>query len=630
MQIPQKVGRLKGRSWRGMTALALVVSLFGVALTVNTDEALAVAPDAPTGVEAIAGGAQNIAITWDKSSDFDDIERFEVWRDGHYRGPAIPGSGDLRYQQEGRTYIDTFDICDDGCSYGYKVRAVNDSGEKSAFSDLAEVDNPAVGNTTPVPTITYDLKGNNDMKDFMDYVSVPDMKVWYPKIADHLARGAYTPPSNINVSFELTSGVANASWDTGTIRVNPTWFRANKNDTGGMFIHEMTHIMQAGYRGKNPTTWGTEGMADWTREFFARERMPQVQTQSNFLYQGYSQGSALIAAGNRYNENFARNLNVALNAGTYQGDYYAPDFVRAQTGRSVSQLWAETGGRLMSDYTDVRGRSGLCLDIPGLNTTTGTDIKASQCNEQYQRWAFIYDNNNRREGVLRSEYGGKCLDVDQQNGPVGNGTVVQLWDCNYGIAQKWIIQQDGSMRNPQSNLCLDVNTQNGVTPVNTKVQVWACNGTAQQKWTVPLFSGNLKNKASGDCADVAGFNPASGTKIQSWDCFGNKAQEWSVMPVGASTTNFALRSLGKCLDVSGSGTANGTKIILWDCNNNAAQVWKKGANGSLVNPQSGKCLQATGGSVTPGTQLEINACNGSDAQNWQSPIDIPAVVNPTA
>jgi glucosylceramidase len=116
----------------------------------------------------------------------------------------------------------------------------------------------------------------------------------------------------------------------------------------------------------------------------------------------------------------------------------------------------------------------------------------------------------------------------------------------------------------------------------------------------------------GKCVDVAGGSSANGTAVQLYDCNGSAAQQWT-----ASGSTF--QALGKCMDVTAAGTANGTQVQLYDCNGSGAQAWTRGANNTLLNPQSGRCLDATGPSSANGTRLQIWDCTGAANQQWTAP-----------
>ena len=68
-------------------------------------------------------------------------------------------------------------------------------------------------------------------------------------------------------------------------------------------------------------------------------------------------------------------------------------------------------------------------------------------------------------------------------GATGNGSLVDLYDCNGTGAQVWQPQSDGALLNPQSGKCLD-DTGFSTTP-GTQVQIWSCTGAANQSLVQP-------------------------------------------------------------------------------------------------------------------------------------------------
>ncbi|QFZ20001.1 RICIN domain-containing protein [Saccharothrix syringae] len=76
--------------------------------------------------------------------------------------------------------------------------------------------------------------------------------------------------------------------------------------------------------------------------------------------------------------------------------------------------------------------------------------------------------------------GGQCLDADAAGG--GNGTRVQVWDCNGEPQQRWFSTDDGYLVNGLfQDMCLDADT-NGGGANGTRLQLWECNHSPQQRW----------------------------------------------------------------------------------------------------------------------------------------------------
>ncbi|MER7754081.1 ricin-type beta-trefoil lectin domain protein [Kitasatospora sp. NPDC097643] len=118
-------------------------------------------------------------------------------------------------------------------------------------------------------------------------------------------------------------------------------------------------------------------------------------------------------------------------------------------------------------------------------------------------------------------YAGKCVDVKGAN--TGNGTPVQIYDCNGTWAQKWRIGVDGTIR--ALGKCMDVS--GGGTGNATRVQIYDCNGTGAQQWQARP-DGSLLNPQSGRCLDDLGFSTANGNQLGIWDCNGYDNQKWNL------------------------------------------------------------------------------------------------------
>jgi hypothetical protein len=129
---------------------------------------------------------------------------------------------------------------------------------------------------------------------------------------------------------------------------------------------------------------------------------------------------------------------------------------------------------------------------------------------------------------LVNEDSGRCLDADA-NTIGGNGTKVQLWDCNGQTQQYWLLTPSGQgyqIKNERSGRCLDADT-NTAGSNGGRVQLWDCNGKPQQQWIdysdwvvdgstdINSFYTPLVNRCLD--ADLTTIN-ANGTKVQLWDC----------------------------------------------------------------------------------------------------------------
>ncbi|HVG58586.1 MAG TPA: RICIN domain-containing protein [Hyalangium sp.] len=149
---------------------------------------------------------------------------------------------------------------------------------------------------------------------------------------------------------------------------------------------------------------------------------------------------------------------------------------------------------------------------------------------------WLYLNDTAVEGVWSSSGAvadtvelrslGKCM--DDSSGNASSGANVQLWDCDGGSRQRWVLPGDGTIRSAlNTNKCLDLvggNTQNG-----TRLALWDCHGGGNQRWIVSgssLRTALNRNKG----VDVSGGNTANGTRIQLWDSHGGSNQQWTQVP----------------------------------------------------------------------------------------------------
>ncbi|MCP2324045.1 hypothetical protein HDA40_002552 [Hamadaea flava] len=259
------------------------------------------------------------------------------------------------------------------------------------------------------------------------------------------------------------------------------------------------------------------------------------------------------------------------------------------------------GGTIPAGSGTISGPGGKCVDVAG--DDVGVNAAAVQL---WDCQAAAVDQHWRHNADLSLSTLGRCLDI-VGNG-TGQGTQVQLWDCNGVGGQKWVQQADGSLRNPQSGRCLD--SPSGATANGTRLQIWDCNGSGAQKFTAN--GGGPIVGPGGKCVDVAGDDVGvNNTAVQLWDC-----QAYAVDQHWLRLSSGSLRTLGRCLDVVAGGTGNGALIQLYDCNGTGAQIWQQQADGSLKNPQSGRCLDSPSGNTADGTRLQIWDCNGSGAQKF--------------
>jgi hypothetical protein len=129
------------------------------------------------------------------------------------------------------------------------------------------------------------------------------------------------------------------------------------------------------------------------------------------------------------------------------------------------------------------------------------------------------------------------------NGSTVVGTAVQQWASWDGIPQKFTLVADGSAwriaMTADLTKCIDL-AGSGSSPGNgTKLQLNNCQpGDTSQMFTItpdaPTGAFFLKNVQSGRCLDEPGSNTASGVQLDIWDCFGGNNQKWNIQAYSAT------------------------------------------------------------------------------------------------
>ncbi|MDX2543128.1 ricin-type beta-trefoil lectin domain protein [Streptomyces sp. WI04-05B] len=163
--------------------------------------------------------------------------------------------------------------------------------------------------------------------------------------------------------------------------------------------------------------------------------------------------------------------------------------------------------------------------------------------------------------ALRGADSGRCLDVP--GGNTESGTELTLWDCNGGSNQQWSYDTATKTLGVYGSKCLDSASAGAVNGV--AVLIRDCTGGATQQWDV-VSGGTVRNVGLGLCLDAAELGVANGTPIQLWSCNGGGNQQWSGITPGAPADTTGMTSLEKqALDnVNAQRTANGCAALVVD------------------------------------------------------------------
>lgn len=427
---------------------------------------------APTNVVARTGG-NSIALIWDLPAS--GSSSTEVFRNGTKVATITPGTGVIRSDKLGTRYIDK--SVTRGTTYQYQVRTVGQGGQISALTTAISATHPT--NTTPVPTVTIDAAQATDLTDYLTNQAKPEIETWYSKISDTLAYPSYTPINSMRLFMDSSfTGVAEAYRDTRTIRVNPAWLRNNLEDGGGMFLHEAVHIMQA-YTGNVPF-WAQEGVADWVRDWYTRERYQKhIPLMTSKLASGYSEGAYAIQwMETKYSPGITRKLNIALHNGTYT-DSFVPNLTG---GKTPEQIYAEAQAAHVGPKGQLRVSNG-CIDVKDASPADGAVLQILTCSTSSpsQKWTATYIDaglNGTKKSIIRFVN----TDLTPNNrciyGFLDNTRATSASGCRNSVQEMWTKGSNNSLVQASTGRCLT-----GL--LNSEVTIAACNGGTSQSWTLP-------------------------------------------------------------------------------------------------------------------------------------------------
>lgn len=440
-----------------MAVTALQTSLFaGLAHA-------ATVPAAPVNVRVVTGGS-SIAVLWNPASGTTP-KSYTVYRNNSAVA-TVAATAAGAYVNTAR-YLDA--AAKVGASYTYQVKMTDTANQVSALSAGVRAVRPAASATTPVPSVTVSTTAG-DLTNALNSAKA-DIQAWYPKFADAMARPAYAVPSSIRIVTAKNTGYAAYALGT-TITVDEGWLRAHLSDPApnltGLFLHEMTHILQQYPAGPG---WVAEGLAVWaTHTIFNDGNTPAPSAGANYT-DGYDTSSYFIEwVTSKYNlPSLPRDLNIAAHAGTYSDAFFT-----TRTGKTAAQLWNEMTG-VVVEQVKFTGFSGLCIDVKYADNTDGSQLQIGGCWDTTAQ-AFTYRGVN---GLGTYTILGKCLDA--RSGGTADGTAVQLYACNGTTAQQWSYRADGTLFNPNAGKCIQPTGGSGLE--NTVLELFTCNGSAAQVWT---------------------------------------------------------------------------------------------------------------------------------------------------
>ena len=277
--------------------------------------------------------------------------------------------------------------------------------------------------------------------------------------------------------------------------------------------------------------------------------------------------SRIFVSGTGYNENVTSVCADSRLTGTYLSMHHYG-------------FWHTDWSSYAQWVSDFKSRVGSCawrtvLDEWGAPMTTGLNYNGPINGNSFIAYLQA-DTDTLRSLGMGSVYwpGLRTGDTYSMETLGGSGTNLTLTNNNAtGVSRlRWAWGLAGSgpavVRGTGSGRCLDV--PGFATANGTQVDVWDCNAGGNQSWL--LTPARTLVVYGNRCLDVSGAGSTAGTKVVIWDCTGAANQQWTLNSNGTITS----AQSGLCLDVVGSGTANGTLVDVWTCNGGTNQRWTRG------------------------------------------------------
>jgi len=290
---------------------------------------------------------------------------------------------------------------------------------------------------------------------------------------------------------------------------------------------------------------------------------------------------------------------------------------------STSEQWQIIPAEPNSYYL-IAVSSEECLDVAGGATAPGTLVDQSNCTTQTNQQWIITPWVQPTPPLVNANYtvvnvnSGLCLDV--AGGATTSGTNVDQATCSPSAGQIWLFTQTGNNSNyyvqPQTtgNVCLDVS--GGSENSGANVDQLTCSFASNQQWEVaPASNGTfyLISVSSGLCLDVAASSNASGANVDQYTCTGQTNQQWNLtIWSGCPPGYFWVPELGSCqpCNIKNCDT----------CEDNQGTVWCTSClSGYNIEKGTGICVHSVAGWQNCGSGMFWN----SAASQCQSCSPVP-------
>ncbi|MEV6007047.1 ricin-type beta-trefoil lectin domain protein [Streptomyces sp. NPDC051976] len=249
--------------------------------------------------------------------------------------------------------------------------------------------------------------------------------------------------------------------------------------------------------------------------------------ESGTLPPWYAWNSASVTTGNAHSGTHALQVGSAP-ASAEQVIALAPSTTYQLTG------WAKAGtaGEEVQIGVKDYGGSEVLTSVTG-TSYTGADLIFRTGPSDTQATVYCYKAGGSGlgycddisvkaatmpTGVFKNGPSGRCADIP--GGNTSDGTQADLWDCNGGANQFFADYSDGTLRT--LGKCLTAASSASLTPVTLAT----CGTSPGQNWTYNATAQTL-SPFSGMCLDASGGGTGNGTPLILYACSGAANQQWA-------------------------------------------------------------------------------------------------------
>lgn len=291
----------------------------------------------------------------------------------------------------------------------------------------------------------------------------------------------------------------------------------------------------------------------------------------------------------------------------------------------------ETGQKSIDDGTyfiSPKSNYNKLVDITGGSIISGGNVQIYQGNFGVaQKWYIKYLNDGYYS-ILTDINRDYALEIDSNNNVIIN-------KHSNKNNQKWIIRKANGSYYFISATGLYLDLFGGYTHDTNNVQVYQFNGSNAQKFDIRKTVSGISQKNIDNgiyrivsaldknmVIDLTGGVTNNGSNIQLYQSNGTQAQKWRVEYLTNGYYKISsIIDLTKTVDVANGGSISGSNVQIYDNNNSSGQQWiiKDAGEGyyNIVSNCSGLYLEVAGAGIFNGSNIQMYEGNSTNAQKFK-------------